>query len=58
MRGSSATEPGGYARPGEAGAQFELEDTRSPDEVAARLRELGFDPVYKDWEIMAAAVAT
>mgnify|MGYP001216249168 CR=1 FL=1 len=58
MSAGSSTEPGGYARPGEAGAQFELEDTRSPDEVAARLRELGFDPVYKDWEIMAAAVAT
>lgn len=48
----SHTEPGGYGEPGEAGEQFELEDKRSPDAVAARLRELGYDPVFKDWETM------
>lgn len=53
MSAGSSTEPGGYEEPGSAGEQFELEDTRSPDEVAQRLRELGYEPVFKDWEHMA-----
>jgi len=54
MSAGSSTEPGGYADPGAAGEQFELEDRRSPAAVAARLRELGYDPVFKDWEVMTA----
>ena len=50
----SSTEPGGYEQPGEAGEQFELEDTRTPQEVALRLRAMGYDPVFKDWEVMTA----
>ena len=53
MSAGSSTEPGGYEQPGEAGEQFELEDLRSPAEVAQRLRELGYEPVFKDWELMA-----
>jgi 2-iminoacetate synthase len=54
MSAGSSTEPGGYAEPGSAGEQFHLEDLRSPAEVAQRLRELGYDPVFKDWELMSA----
>jgi 2-iminoacetate synthase len=50
MSAGSRTEPGGYHRPDEAEKQFEVEDTRSPAEMAARLGELGLDPVWKDWE--------
>jgi 2-iminoacetate synthase len=50
MSAGSSTEPGGYGEPGAAGEQFELEDHRSPSEVAQRLRELGYDPVFKDWD--------
>jgi 2-iminoacetate synthase len=57
MSAGSSTEPGGYGEPGEAGEQFELEDHRSPEEVAQRLRELGYDPVFKDWEVMSAPAA-
>lgn len=52
MSAGSSTEPGGYEAPGVAGEQFELEDLRSPSEVALRVRELGYDPVFKDWEDM------
>jgi 2-iminoacetate synthase len=52
MSAGSSTEPGGYEHPGEAGEQFELEDRRSPAEVASGLRALGYEPVFKDWEIM------
>ena len=55
MSAGSSTEPGGYGEPGAAGEQFELEDLRTPAQVALRLRELGYDPVFKDWEVMAAA---
>ncbi|MFT5467355.1 MAG: 2-iminoacetate synthase [Verrucomicrobiales bacterium] len=30
--------------------QFSIDDHRSPAEVAARLRALGFEPVWKDWD--------
>jgi 2-iminoacetate synthase len=52
MSAGSSTEPGGYEHPGEAGEQFELEDRRSPAEVASGLRALGYEPVFKDWEVM------
>jgi 2-iminoacetate synthase len=45
----SHTEPGGYTRPSEATEQFEIADRRSPAEVASRLRELGYDPVWEEW---------
>ena len=45
----SHTEPGGYEHPDEATGQFEVADLRSPSEVAAKLRELGYDPVWEDW---------
>jgi 2-iminoacetate synthase len=35
--------------------QFAIADERSPAEMAARLRELGLEPVWKDWD---AALAT
>jgi 2-iminoacetate synthase len=45
----SHTDPGGYTEPNEATGQFEVADLRSPAEVATRLRELGFEPVWEDW---------
>jgi 2-iminoacetate synthase len=44
----SHTEPGGYERPGEAEEQFEVADHRSPEEVAASLRAMGYEPVWED----------
>ena len=45
----SHTEPGGYEHPEEATGQFEVADARSPEEVAAVLRDLGYDVVWEDW---------
>jgi 2-iminoacetate synthase len=51
----SHSEPGGYTKPKEAAEQFEVADLRSPAEVAARLRELGYEPVWEDWgEVLPA----
>ena len=46
----SHTEPGGYSEPGEAEGQFEVNDTRPPEEVARVLGGLGYDVVWKDWD--------
>lgn len=49
----SKTNPGGYADGNGSGAateQFEVSDGRSAAEMAAVLRRLGFDPVWKDWD--------
>ena len=33
-----------------ATVQFEIADNRSPAEVAVRLEQMGYEPVWKDWE--------
>jgi len=50
MSAGSRTEPGGYSAPG-AEKQFEIADLRSPEEVFRAVREQGYDPVWKDWEV-------
>ena len=54
----SHTEPGGYTSPGEATEQFEIADTRSPDEVSWALRSLGYEPVWADWSTVQPATET
>ena len=34
--------------------QFSIADERSPEEMAVRLRELGLEPVWKDWDAALA----
>jgi 2-iminoacetate synthase len=50
LSAGSHTEPGGYSGPSEAEPQFAVADDRSPAEVAAHLRDRGYDPVWKDWQ--------
>ena len=50
MSAGSQTEPGGYLHPGDAEPQFEVEDHRSPVEVAAAVRRQGYEVVWKDWQ--------
>ncbi len=50
----SKTNPGGYGEEGEcqtATEQFAVSDERSAAEMAEVLRNLGYDPVWKDWDI-------
>lgn len=35
----------------DATGQFEIADERSPAEVAGRIRQLGYEPVWKDWDV-------
>jgi len=49
----SKTDVGGYAsQHNDATPQFEITDQRSVDEVAAMIRKSGYQPVFKDWEIV------
>jgi 2-iminoacetate synthase len=38
-----------------ATGQFEIADDRSSGEVAARVRQLGYEPVWKDWDAALTA---
>jgi 2-iminoacetate synthase len=46
----SRTNPGGYSHPGDSTGQFEVDDNRSPAQVAAMVRQQGFEPIWKDWD--------
>jgi 2-iminoacetate synthase len=56
LSAGSRTEPGGYGEPDSDAEQFEIADHRSPAQVAARLRALNYEVVWKDWESSLAAV--
>ena len=38
-----------------ATGQFEIADDRSPEAVAALIRKLGYEPVWKDWDAALTA---
>jgi len=51
MSAGSSTRPGGYSIHGEETLeQFEIEDNRSPAEVAEAIRRAGYEPVWKDFD--------
>ena len=52
MSAGSKTDPGGYTHPqgSDAEAQFEIADHRSPEAVAEVIRQMGYEPVWKDWD--------
>lgn len=50
MSAGSKTNPGGYAVEPASLEQFEISDERSPAQIAAMLKEKGYEPVWKDWD--------
>lgn len=54
MSAGSRTNPGGYAVDPQSLEQFEISDERSAQEVAAMIREQGYEPVWKDWDGFAS----
>lgn len=50
MSAGSKTNPGGYANAPESLEQFEIDDQRSPAEIAEVLKRQGYEPVWKDWD--------
>lgn len=49
MSAGSKTEPGGYSN-SEALKQFDTNDERSAQEIAAMIRSKKYEPVWKDWD--------
>ena len=50
MSAGSKTCPGGYSG-GTAGLkQFEVDDSRTPGQIAEMLKQKGIEPVWKDWD--------
>ncbi len=47
----SKTEPGGYSAETSELAQFEINDSRTPREIADMISKQGYEPVWKDWDI-------
>lgn len=51
MSAGSKTNPGGYASYEDNSLeQFEIDDDRSPIEIAQMLQKQGIEPVWKDWD--------
>ncbi|HUV67320.1 MAG TPA: hypothetical protein VMW24_25745, partial [Sedimentisphaerales bacterium] len=50
LSAGSRTSPGGYSGRSEATGQFQIDDDRSPAEVADMIKQRGFEPVWKDWD--------
>lgn len=46
----SKTNPGGYAVEPQSLEQFEIDDARSPQQIAEMIRVKGYEPVWKDWD--------
>ncbi len=50
MSAGSKTNPGGYAVEQESLEQFEIDDKRTPEELANILKQSGYEPIWKDWD--------
>ncbi|UCC99402.1 MAG: 2-iminoacetate synthase ThiH [Phycisphaerales bacterium] len=50
LSAGSRTSPGGYVGLTETTGQFEIDDKRTPAQVAAMMKKRGFEPVWKDWD--------
>jgi 2-iminoacetate synthase len=46
----SKTNPGGYTHDNQTGRQFEIADDRSPAQIAEKIRSVGREAVWKDWD--------
>ena len=47
----SKTDPGGYANPKVNLEQFEIDDKRSTESFIQVIKDKGYEPVFKDWDL-------
>jgi 2-iminoacetate synthase len=50
MSAGSKTNPGGYSQTTGSVEQFEIDDNRTPTQIASTLKSQGLEPVWKDWD--------
>lgn len=51
MSAASKTNPGGYVVDPASLEQFETSDERSMESIKTRIRQAGYEPVMKDWDV-------
>ncbi len=54
MSAGSKTDPGGYSLNSHALEQFEIDDKRTPQQIARIIRNAGYEAVWKDWFVQMA----
>ncbi|ADU29042.1 2-iminoacetate synthase ThiH [Evansella cellulosilytica] len=52
MSAASSTVVGGYSEPDVTQSQFEISDDRSVEEIKTLLKQKGYQPVVKDWQLL------
>ncbi|OIJ16218.1 thiamine biosynthesis protein ThiH [Anaerobacillus arseniciselenatis] len=52
MSAGASTEVGGYSQCDTGQAQFDISDERSLEEIQKMIKEKGYQPVLKDWELL------
>jgi 2-iminoacetate synthase len=55
MSAGAKTNPGGYSVDEESLEQFEISDERSPEEIAILIQKLGYEAVWKNWDMALTA---
>lgn len=50
MSAGSKTDPGGYSTNPDSLEQFSVSDDRSPKEIEKKIKDNGYDVVWKDWD--------
>lgn len=51
----SKTNPGGYSGKTDSAEQFQIDDDRTPEELASVIKNAGMEAVWKDWDAAFAA---
>ncbi len=50
MSAGSKTNPGGYTTSPETLEQFEISDSRTPEQILELIQEQGYEPIWKNWD--------
>ena len=55
LSAGSKTNPGGYSGKNDSAQQFQIDDNRTPDQMAGVIKTAGLEAVWKDWDASFAA---
>jgi 2-iminoacetate synthase len=56
MSAGAKTNPGGYKNPDASLEQFEISDERSPQQIAEIISSLGYEAVWKNWDLALSSM--
>ncbi|MBW8035821.1 MAG: 2-iminoacetate synthase ThiH [Planctomycetes bacterium] len=55
LSAGSKTNPGGYSGKSDSAEQFQIDDDRTPEQMAGVIKNAGMEAVWKDWDASFAA---